>query len=225
VKATLSKNRMGSRGHPEESRAAILRAAVREFAENGIAGARTDAIARAAKVNKALLYYYYRDKEALYGAVLDQVFSKLKQRVFEVLDSNPSPREKILGYVGAYFDYIASNPLYPKLVQREMMRAGQRSRHLQHIVQDYFQPIYGRLSQVLRQGIEDGDFREVNPLHFIPSVIAMIVFYFSSVPVMKLVIKGNPLSPERVAERRAAVLDFVSAALFRQPEAARGGKN
>ena len=46
---------MGSRGQPEESRAAILQAAAKEFAELGIAGARTDAIAREARVNKALL--------------------------------------------------------------------------------------------------------------------------------------------------------------------------
>ena len=71
--------RMGSRGQPEESRAAILRAAAQEFAEHGIAGARTDAIARAARVNKALLYYYFKDKETLYGAVLDKVQKKLQE--------------------------------------------------------------------------------------------------------------------------------------------------
>src|SRR6266480_1271749 len=79
--------RMGSRGQPEESRAAILQAAAHEFAEHGIAGARTDAIAREARVNKALLYYYFKDKETLYGAVLDDAFSGLKSAVFRVLDS------------------------------------------------------------------------------------------------------------------------------------------
>ena len=59
------KGRLGSRGRPDESRAAILKAAAREFAEHGIAGSRTDAIARKAKVNKALLYYYFKDKETL----------------------------------------------------------------------------------------------------------------------------------------------------------------
>ncbi|MGH9515612.1 MAG: helix-turn-helix domain-containing protein, partial [Terriglobales bacterium] len=52
--------RLGTRGKPEESRAAILKAAVVEFAREGVAGARTDAIARAARVNKALLYYYFK---------------------------------------------------------------------------------------------------------------------------------------------------------------------
>ena len=124
-------HRMGSRGQPEESRAAILQAAAAEFAAHGVAGARTDAIAREARVNKALLYYYFKDKETLYGAVLDNVFSGLKKAVFRVLDSELPPGEKIMAYSGAYFDFIASNELYPRLMQREMMRA--REGQSQHI--------------------------------------------------------------------------------------------
>lgn len=52
----------GSRGEPEKTRAAILNAALVEFAHEGVAGARTDEIARNAGVNKALLYYYFKDK-------------------------------------------------------------------------------------------------------------------------------------------------------------------
>src|SRR2546427_8071205 len=115
--------RMGSRGKPEESRAAILQAAAQEFAEHGIAGARTDAIARQAKVNKALLYYYFKDKETLYGAVLDHAFSGLKSTVFQVLDGGQSTRVKFLTYVVAYFDFVAANTAYPKLKQRDLMLA------------------------------------------------------------------------------------------------------
>jgi hypothetical protein len=57
----------------------------------------------------------------------------------------------------------------------------------------------------------------VDPVHFIPTVVAIIVFYFSSAPVMQIVTRSNPLSPEKIAERRIFVLDFISAALFRQP--------
>src|SRR5437763_10305532 len=125
-----TKHRLGSRGRPEESRAAILEAATREFAQEGIAGARTDAIARAARVNKALLYYYFKDKEALYGAVLDQVFGGLTKAIRHALSQELGPKEKLLAYVGAHFDYIASHPQYPAIVQGEMMRAG-RGRSVQ----------------------------------------------------------------------------------------------
>jgi TetR/AcrR family transcriptional regulator len=216
MKTASSKPRLGSRGQPEESRAAILHAAVREFAEHGIAGARTDAIAQAAHVNKALLYYYFKDKETLYGAVLDHVFSNLKKTVLRALESEVTPGEKVLAYVGAYFDFIAGNPLYPKLVQREMMRAGRGgSPHLKHIVEEYFRPIYSQVAHILHQGIAAGEFRPVDPLHFVPSIVALVVFYFSSAPVMQIMAQFDPMAPERVSERRAAVLDFISAALFR----------
>ena len=206
---------MGSRGRPEESRAAILHAAAREFAEQGIAGARTDAIARAAKVNKALLYYYFQDKETLYGAVLDDAFSGMRTNVFQVLDSDLPAREKVMAYVGAYFDFIASNQIYPKLMQREMMRAREgNSVHIDRLVKTYFQPIYRRVGELLRKGIKEGEFRKVDPAHFVPSMVAMIIFYFSSAPVMQKIVRFNPLAPERIAERRAAVLDFISSALF-----------
>src|SRR3954471_21530477 len=156
-------HRMGSRGQPEESRAAILQAAAAEVAAHGVAGARTDAIAREARVNKALLYYYFKDKETLYGAVLDDAFSGLKSAVFEVLDSQLPPREKIMAYAGAYFDFIASNQLYPRLMQREMMRAREgQSQHIDKIIKTYIQPIFAKVSEILRQGIADGEFRAVN---------------------------------------------------------------
>jgi TetR/AcrR family transcriptional regulator len=208
--------RMGTRGQPEESRAAILQAAAQEFAEHGIAGARTDAIAREARVNKALLYYYFKDKETLYGAVLDAAFSGLKTTVFRVLDGDLPPREKIMAYAGAYFDFIASNQLYPRLMQREMMRAREgQSVHIDKIIKNYLQPIFAKVREVLLKGIADGEFRPVNPVHFVPSMVAIIVFYFSSAPMMRRIVGFNPLTAERIAERRASVLDFISAALFR----------
>ncbi len=208
--------RMGTRGKPEESRAAILRAAAKEFAEFGVAGARTDAIAKQARVNKALLYYYFQDKDTLYGAVLENAFAGLKEAIFRVLDGDLPVREKILAYVGTYFDFIASHQDYPKLMQREMMRAREgQSEYIDKLVKSYIQPVFRRLAEVLQQGISQGEFRPVDPAHFVPSMVAMIVFYFSSAPVMKKIVGFNPLAPERVAERRAAVQDFISAALFR----------
>jgi len=207
--------RLGTRGKPEESRAAILKAAVGEFAEHGVAGARTDAIARAAHVNKALLYYYFRDKDALYEAVLDQVFSGLRARVVPILESKLPPREKMIEYLGTYFDYIAANPRFPRVVQAEWTRSpGKQSARMEHIAREYFRPIYQKLSEVLKAGMETGEFRRVNPMDFLPSMVAVIVFYFSAAPVMRTLMKVDPLSAARIAERRVFVLEFISAALF-----------
>lgn len=219
-----TKSRLGSRGQPEHSRAMILQAAIREFAQQGIAGARTDAIAHAAKVNKALLYYYFRDKETLYGAALDHAFGQMGQHLMQVLDRNLPPPEKVLAYVRTYFDYVASHKFHRDLVQVEMMRAGHGSPHLRRIAKRYFQPLFRRLSEVIGQGIAAGEFRQVNPLQFVPSMVALVVFYFISAPVIKTAAGFDPLCPERIAERRAAVLDFISAALF-QPNHRRKGRD
>jgi TetR/AcrR family transcriptional regulator len=217
------KSRLGSRGNPEKSRAAILQAAIREFAEEGMAGARTDAIARAARVNKALLYYYFKDKETLYGEAIDFAFGQLSEHMMAVLDRDLPPKEKVLLYVGTYFDFVASHHSTRNLIQMETMRAGHGSPHLKRVAQRYFSPIYMRLGNVIRQGTADGVFRPIEPLHFIPSMVALVVFYFISAPVMKTVIGFDPLSPERLAERRRAVLDFISAALFVRPDPRRKG--
>jgi len=223
MKAALSKSRLGTRGKPEQSRAAILHAAIQEFSREGVAGARTDAIAKAARVNKALLYYYFHDKDALYGAVLDEVFGGLHQAVHQALAEPRPPRDKILAYAGTHFDYIAQHPLYPRIVQGEMMRAGRGgASQLERIVKQYFRPLFGELASVIAEGVSSGEFRRVDPMQFIPSMIAVIVFYFTSAQVMRLMSTEDPLSPERLSLRRAAVMDFISAALFRNPAQGEG---
>jgi len=212
---------LGTRGRPEQSRAAILKAAVREFAQEGVAGARIDAIARSAKVNKALLYYYFEDKEALYRAVLDQVFGGVRAAIHNALAQELSPRERLASYVCAHFDYIAANPLYPRIVQAEFLRAGRDPSRLERIAKQYFRPVFLEISALLNHGAQNGDFRPVNPIHFIPSMISVIVFHFNTAPIMKLMTGADPMSPARLVERRAAVLDFISAALFTHPKGGR----
>jgi TetR/AcrR family transcriptional regulator len=199
----------------EQSREAILKAAIREFAQEGVAGARTDEIARAARVNKALLYYYFKDKEGLYGAVLDFIFTGLREQVIPILDSDLNAGEKIVRYVSAYFDYLAQSPFLPRLVQLEMMRAGRNpSPHLRKLVNRHFRPLFERVVKTFQQGIVSGEFRPVDPVQFLPSIVGMCVHYFISAPVVRIFLDADPLLPEHIAARKAAVLDVVAAALF-----------
>ncbi|HEX6805655.1 MAG TPA: TetR/AcrR family transcriptional regulator [Terriglobales bacterium] len=209
-----AKSRLGTRRQPERSRAAILKAAVREFSEEGIAGARTDAIARSAGVNKALLYYYFKDKEALYQAVLDEVFSGVRRAVEGALSQPLPPRDRLAAYARAHFDYIASNPLYSRIVHAELLRAARDPSRLQRIAKQYFQPVFVSLAGLLREGEAAGEFRPVDPMQFIPSMIAVIVFYFITAPITRVMTGHDPFSAERLASRREAIVDFVSHALF-----------
>jgi TetR/AcrR family transcriptional regulator len=221
--SAVKSGKSGSRGEPEKTRAAILKAALEEFSHEGVTGARTDEIARRAGVNKALLYYYFKDKEGLYAAALEQVFSGLHERVISVLErTDLPPRERLLLYARTHFDYIASAPVYPRLVQREFMRTSGRalSPAASRIMERHGKPLYSSLEKLIEDGIAAGDFRRLDPAQTVTSIIATIVYYFITMPAQQFMHAGDPASPERIAARRDAVLDFICAALF-TPAAAR----
>ncbi len=205
------------------SRSAILNAATREFARMGLAGARIQSIAQEAGVNVALLYYYFETKENLYAAVLEEVFSNWAQRVTAALQGEGSPREKVMAYVEAYFDFIAEAPHRPRLVQQEMMQLGNSGfGNLQRMARKHVRPVHQTLLQLLRKGCKQGEFRRVAP-DFVYSISGIIVSYFTSSTFILAVSGHDPLAPARVTERRQSVLDTIAAALLR-PVPANGYK-
>jgi TetR/AcrR family transcriptional regulator len=196
----------------------IVTTAERIFAEKGMDGARTDAIARAARVNKALLYYYFKSKEDLYRFTLQTLFDQMRHGVELGMTPSTSPQDRLVKYVTGYFDFMAAHPNYPRLVQREVMGRGQS---LQWIVQAYFGPLYRRLTATVREGVDQGAFRRVDPQNMALTLIAMTVFYFAAAPVLGELWGSNPLAPVRVTARRRSVLDFLEHGLFRRAERAR----
>lgn len=191
----------------------ILAAAERAFAEQGLAGARTDRIASAAGVNKALLYYYFGSKERLYTAVLQSHFNPLMEVVRKSLDGKARPRAKLLRYMESYFEFLHQRRHYPRLLQREMVSGG---RELGDMVQRYFRPAYRRLVRVVEEGIQRREFRKVDVRNAVLTLIAVTVFYFGAAPLLRRVLGRDAYTPKSVARRKAAVFDFIEHGLFRR---------
>ena len=198
------------------SRAAILTAAERVFAGAGLAGARTEAIAAEAGVNKALLYYYFKNKDALYQAVLENHLKEFHARGMEILAARGSARAIVLAYVGMHFDFIAARPYYPLLYQRLSLTGG---RLLERLTQKYFLPLRERLLEVIRRGMRSGEFRRVVPEHAAISLVALTVFYFAAAPVVRAMGRLDPYAEGNLRRRRREVLEFIRHGLFNQPEA------
>jgi TetR/AcrR family transcriptional regulator len=213
--------RRGSRRQPQASRKAILQAALAEFAREGLAGARMDAIAEAAGVNKALLYYYFEDKDTLYGGILDRFFEQLVERILTVCDQSGSAGERFLAYVRTHFDSVAESPYYAHIFMSELMSASRGgSPHLDRIFEHYMRPIAVRVLGLVEEGIRRREFRAVDPNQFMPSAIGSIVHYFLTAPLRQKFMPGMDFtSAKAIQQRRAAVLDFVAAALFTDREA------
>jgi TetR/AcrR family transcriptional regulator len=199
------------------SRTCILEHAIAEFATQGVAGARTAAIAEAAGVNKALLYYYFKDKESLYSASLQAVFSGLVVDVLPLLKSPLPPGEKILRLARVHFEYLIHHPHYPRLIQQELSRAGstgEPSSDFRAISKAHFIPLQRAGLKAIEEGIASGDFRKVEGPAALSTIFAMNVFYFISAPIMRLVRGTDPFSAGCIRGHIATSLDFVGAALF-----------
>ncbi|HVS73297.1 MAG TPA: TetR/AcrR family transcriptional regulator [Phycisphaerae bacterium] len=197
------------------TRAAILAAAEAEFAAEGLSGARTDAIARTAGVNKAMLYYHFESKQALYEAVIDDHFREFNRQAMAVLESDGPAGRVLMQYVAMHFDFISSRHRYASLYQHLMMGGGG---FMEKIVRRYFAPRAQAVDRLLARGQRTGQFRRTHRAHTSISIAALIVFYFSASKVMELLHQGaDPYSKENLRLRKEEVMRFIQFALFTHP--------
>jgi TetR/AcrR family transcriptional regulator len=197
--------------NPETARR-ILAAAEAHFAAQGMAGARTEEIATAAHANKAMLYYYFGDKRRLHRAVLENLFRQLRKNVYGREMPEASPRERLWHFIGAYFDFLASHPNYPRLVQREAMGA---SEHFEWMKREYLRPFLSRLIRLVEEGIASGELRRVDPKHTAFTIMGTITSYFAAAPVLRSIAGHDLLAPNAVRDRKIALMDFLEHALIR----------
>jgi TetR/AcrR family transcriptional regulator len=184
----------------------ILAAAEQHFAAEGMAGARTDEIAAAARANKAMLYYYFGNKRRLHRAVLENLLRQLVNRSGAPAKREQAPREKLRAFVSGYFDFLATHPNYPRLVQREAMEA---SRNFGWIVRQYLRPFHDQLVRTIREGIAAGEIRSVDPDHTALSILGMTTSYFAAAPILSAIVGHDLLATDAVATRKRALLDFL----------------
>jgi TetR/AcrR family transcriptional regulator len=199
----------------EQTRHRILRAAIREFSERGIAGARISSIAAAARVNRALLYYYFHDKEALYVAALEEAAGKVAENALAVLDLDCSPGERMLRFTLQHFDRILGQQGFQSLMQQEMMRYRQGRGGAMHILtKKAFEPMFHRVRIVAQEGIHNGELCDVDWMQMMYAALGANVFYFMSAPMVRLFTARDPLEPDAVAVRRAAATRFLGNSIF-----------
>ncbi len=211
-----SRERESRRHDSRITKAIILKAAERIFAETGLAGARTDAIAESAGINKAMLYYYFKSKQGLYRAVLEANVEEFRRRAEEVLSHEGPAGLLILNYVGNHFDFLSEHPYYARLFQHLLMTD---DRNLARIVETHLVPMSKKVIALIEQGVRSGEFRPLDARHTAMSLIALTVFYFHAAPMIRRLGNIDAMDPAQQARRRKEVLRFIRYALFADPEA------
>ncbi|GJH13704.1 hypothetical protein CBA19CS11_32720 [Caballeronia novacaledonica] len=109
---------------PEGTRRRILAAATEQFTSHGLAGARVDAIARAADTNERMLYYYYGSKEGLYVAVLEEMYADYASREAGLDLADLTPTAAITLLAQTIWTYVRENPGWLCLINNENLHQG-----------------------------------------------------------------------------------------------------
>jgi TetR/AcrR family transcriptional regulator len=201
------------------TKAAIVAAALEEFAELGLAGARIDEIARAAQVNKALLYYYFESKEHLYEGVVEQMFMAMTGALRGALGTGQGPREKLLAFLDANFKVLAAQPAYARLLEQQMDIVKVFLNDLKPDTAQKFQrqitPLLAEFRAVLEEGVQSGVFRPIDIDAVLPLLLMLVRTAVRGIPMAgKFISPSRKVSPKR---RRAAAIDFITCALFTVP--------
>lgn len=203
----------------DQTRARILEAAVTQFSEKGLDGARTEQIAEAAGVNKALLYYYFQGKEGLYAAALEYVAEGVRAASMAVLDSSASPGERFLKTALDHFDRIHTNWRFQSLMQQEMMRAHQGEPNaLTPLVETVFRPLTQRMEQVQAEGIRSGELIDVDPTQMRNAALGANILHILSAPMMQMMTGEDPLERSALERRRRLAIEYLGQAVFRDRE-------
>jgi TetR/AcrR family transcriptional regulator len=168
---------------PTEER--ILEAATAQFAAHGYFGARTQAIADAAGVNKAMLHYYFRSKENLYGQVIKAAFVRILTQVGQAWLYKGPLESRLQEVIDSYMDNYASNPGFLKIILREVVDGGERFRKIFRELRNKepFSYEFTPMDLVHHVGDELG----LNPhetIHLIINLIGMCVISFTSPPLL-----------------------------------------
>lgn len=182
----------------DETEQKVLRAAKVVFIRKGMDGARMQEIADEAQINKAMLHYYFRSKDRLFNAVLNDVFQELFPRIPPVILSDISFNEKVRWIVGEYIDLLARNPFLPGFVLHELNRNPDRFYKL-------FEESGFDSSQIMKhlQLLHGIPF---DSRHFLANFLGMAVFPFLARPLLSKVLFKTEIEYTSFLQERKSII-------------------
>jgi TetR/AcrR family transcriptional regulator len=161
----------------DSSRQRLFQAAATEFALHGFAGGNVDRIAKAAGLNKAMIYYHFRNKAELYREILRDMFTSVEARVKQTAGSDANAEDKIRDFVESIAREAEARPHFPPIWFREIADGGA---HLDHDTVSRIAGIVRTLAGIIQEGVAAGTFRPVSPLLVHGGIVGPLLLYFAS---------------------------------------------
>lgn len=183
---------------PAEER--ILASARKIFLDKGLDGARMQDIADDAGINKALLHYYFRNKEKLFDTIFVQVVDEFLPRVFAILASDQPLFEKIRLFCSEYIAQLTQTPYVPMFVIQEVNRNPQR---LLKKVLHGKQPPLEKIMMQIDQEVKKGVIKPVPPVQLLLNILSLCLFPFLARPMIQTITGMNNKDFFQLMEQRS----------------------
>ncbi len=207
------KNGHSSRETPvrdaEATKQRILLASRAEFARHGYSGARISRIARDAKANKRMLYYYVGNKDALYLEALEAGYRDIRTAEMELHLEDLPPLEAIERLVRFTWDYFVANPEFIAMLNTENLH---KAKHLKRSTKigATNSPVVATVARILQKGERAGILRGgIDPLQLYISIASLCYFYLSNQHTLTIVFDKNIKTEKAFAARVDHAVDLV----------------
>lgn len=156
----------------------ILAAAEEIFIRDGFDGARMQEIADKASINKALLHYYFRSKDKLFVQIFNKKLQSFFPKIAQFMLQDASFLEKVNFFIAEYMKMLMKNPFIPNFI----LNTANRNPDLLKIIDS---TIPRMIIGVIEKEIEKQNYRKVQPLQFIVSIMGMCLMPFAGKPMIK----------------------------------------
>jgi AcrR family transcriptional regulator len=172
--------RRRSRAAPPGTRSRILAAAAEEFGARGFAATSVDRIARRARVNKAMIYYHFPNKRALYTAIIRAHFTPIVEKIAAIKAQPAPPDEQLDRLIETLVASIDASNYFLPIFLREIADGAV---HLGSDELALIAGVFGTVRSVIAEGTERQIFQKVHPAlaHF--TILAPIIMFRATAPV------------------------------------------
>lgn len=197
------------RRDPAKNQERILKAATAEFARHGLGGARVDRIAERAGANKRMLYYYYGNKEALFLAVMEASYLRIRNAERSLKLGETDPVEGIRRLVEFTWAYYLKHPEFLTLLNSENLH---QARHIKRSkdIPAMHSPFVATIEDLLKRGVKAGQFRRgVDAVQLYISIASLSYFYQSNRHTLSTVFARDLFAPKHRAERLKHMVELV----------------
>jgi AcrR family transcriptional regulator len=164
----------------EATKAKIIENSMLLFAKNGYEATTADEIAKVCGVNKAMIFYYYKNKAGLYSAVMTHALEAIHKEIIVTDKCCVSPLADLEAFIRTYALYCDKNPYISALILRELSDSGA---HLPEMMFASLRKLFMLLSEILREGEKQGLFHDIEPM----------IIHFMIVGTINLLITTKPL--------------------------------